>query len=312
MDVEVGIDSAAANSDAAFALLNMVQTLTVDTNGRVIPMDVSSDEATKREIVSNALVDLHTSASPSPVASPMGSPRPGAANPVVPVFRSDDEVVSVRLGSRRTLSTGNEQPQHALRVQTFETTDSAAGHGAEHDTPGKKDELSAERARYMRSKQQHSADGATEDGSKPAVIVSPRHGVWGKGIVLPKAVFKLGGRQDDPKKRLEQTRRNSLGVYATSAAAEWIGERHTPPGAAARPAKSALRNTGNGSNGGNGSSGSDDHHSVAGSSTGSTAKPVKWKDMEGGCALSTRHSYENENDFSSEGLANKMCSHTAV
>ncbi len=267
LDQSVGIDSKAANEEAANALLGM--------------FDNDKQEGNK---TSSAL-------------SAVSSTHPGSTSPVVVLPSSAATPLAV-------------------------------------STVGKGDDMSVERARYLQSKQQHSAehsasqnkDQDTKKDAEPAAAPvttgsgALKHGKWG---VLSSArslgLIKLGTKQDDPKKRLEQTRRNSLGAFAATTLAgagalgpqSMQGDRHCPPSRTARPGKSCLRSGSMGSAGDTdtaasevsaSSSAHNGHRSGTGTGGGGGTRAgtgdghLKWQDMSGK-SLSTRHVYENEFDL---------------
>lgn len=186
-------------------------------------------------------------------------------------------------------------------------------------TAAKGDDISVERARYLQSKQQHSTEHAADSQVKAAaseppqmstaeIVTKKQHGKWGCLVPSMEGMVKLGARQDDPKKRLEQTCRNSLGAFAApalvpTAKSPGTGERHSPPSRSARPAKSAMRQPGpigdNDTIGSEGSSSASATSGVQPNPTGPTAARLQWQDMNGK-GLFTRHVYENEFDLEPE------------
>jgi hypothetical protein len=243
LDQAVGIDSQAANDEAAAALLGMI---TEDAHAQ-----------------SAACPALHSST----------------------------------VDSRMHAKDGDGVPAHASPLAAA--------------TVAKGDDISVERARYLQSKQKHSAEGSTSANSSAGkdgdcappmakIVSSKLGGKWGSLVVSPRSsaanlsLVKLGEREDDPKKRLEQTCRNSLGAFAGSASQLSVGAavgsdgRHNPPSRTVRPTKSALRTP---------SSDLETACSVT-SATSSIARPIRWCDMEGK-GLFTRHTYEGEGDSAS-------------
>jgi hypothetical protein len=189
----------------------------------------------------------------------------------------------------------------------------------------KRDDINVERARYASKHNQPHQDGSNSSGGAGrdgrTIIYSQKSGVWGGLKSLPPAakwsssggsggeggapreLLRLGEREDDPRKRLEQTRRTSLGAFAHAAAIEAAKQRHNPPSASMRPAKSALKN-GTGRDGASSSSSLEDGEVTHTSASDAPAapRPVKWVDMAGQL-LCTQYTYEGAYDSPADGSA---------